>query len=170
MNLEISFLYYLVNCIFLSIKTTKKIFCNTLLKNKLLRFSNLKFLFTINRDHFQLFIVLNFSSTFNLCELAVVMDYVGKLMRGNTIFNPENIGIVTPFKLQEKKIKDELKKMELLDRINVGTVQLFQGQEREVIIVTTVRSRLLEHEGKVHIGFLDNEKVGSLLGKYNFFN
>ncbi|XP_058807171.1 putative helicase mov-10-B.1 [Phymastichus coffea] len=45
-----------------------------------------------------------------------------------------------------------------LKNINVGTVELFQGQERKIIIMTTVRSKLLLHDGKQHLGFLSNPK------------
>lgn len=45
--------------------------------------------------------------------------------------------------------------------IKVGTVEEFQGDERVIIIVTTVRSKpdLLEMDEKFNLGFLDNPKV-----------
>lgn len=86
------------------------------------------------------------------------MDYVKKLTEAGSRFTEENVAIITPFKLQESKFKDELEKMNKT-QIAVGTVQTFQGQEKEVIILSTVRSRLLDHNGRVHIGFLGNKKV-----------
>lgn len=74
------------------------------------------------------------------------------------------IGIVTPFKLQQYHIKKQLEKMKY-SNIAVGTVEIFQGQERDVIIVSTVRSQIFKNQDSYHIGFLSNPKVF-----FNIFN
>lgn len=96
-------------------------------------------------------------STYNLEEIDVVADYIKMILASNK-FKKKDIAVITPFKLQEKYIQKSLRQKKLSD-VDVGTVQIFQGQEREVIILSTVRSRLLQHNGQVHIGFLGNQKV-----------
>lgn len=47
------------------------------------------------------------------------------------------------------------------DKISVGSVEEFQGQERTVIIVSTVRSKpeYMSFDMQFHLGFLRNPKV-----------
>lgn len=45
--------------------------------------------------------------------------------------------------------------------IEVGTVEAFQGKEKRVIIISTVRANcgLLDHDAKFQLGFLVDDKV-----------
>jgi len=74
------------------------------------------------------------------------------------VITQKDIGIITPFKQQQLNIKHHLATMNLKD-ITVGTVESFQGQERNVIILSTVRSKIFKHDDKEHLGFLSNPKV-----------
>ncbi|XP_058807108.1 putative helicase mov-10-B.1 isoform X2 [Phymastichus coffea] len=101
-------------------------------------------------------------SSCNHTEVQLVLDYVDKLIKNKTgldlgLIDPDDIGIVTPFTLQSKLIKKKLNHKKL-EGINVGTVELFQGQERKVMIMTTVRSKTFFHDGQRHIGFLSSPK------------
>ncbi|XP_011708077.1 PREDICTED: putative helicase MOV-10 [Wasmannia auropunctata] len=99
-------------------------------------------------------------SVYNTAEVLAVLVYVNILM--NTKFNKRaiktrDIGIITPFKRQQLDIKHHLAAMNLKG-ITVGTVETFQGQERNVMILSTVRSKIFKHDDIEHLGFLSNPK------------
>ncbi|CAE6460524.1 unnamed protein product [Rhizoctonia solani] len=96
-------------------------------------------------------------SYFNPHEVSLVKEYVQGLIP--FIASPRNIGIVTPYKAQVRKLRKLLKDNEIED-IDIGSVEQFQGQERQVIIVSTVRSNkdLLSFDLKHTLGFVSNPK------------
>ncbi|CAE6495202.1 unnamed protein product [Rhizoctonia solani] len=96
-------------------------------------------------------------SYFNPHEVSLVKEYVQALIP--FIATPRKIGIVTPYKAQVRKIRKLLKDNDVTD-IDIGSVEQFQGQERQVIIVSTVRSNrdLLSADLKHTLGFVSNPK------------
>ncbi|KAG7332537.1 hypothetical protein KOW79_004371 [Hemibagrus wyckioides] len=114
----------------------------------------------------------NSPSFFNTSEILVVIDYLKKLLltqgkKGIARISPKDIGIITPYRKQVEKLRKaiikcdrELKVFEDIEHLKVGSVEEFQGQERRVIIVSTVRSSsdYLEFDSIFNIGFLRNEK------------
>lgn len=66
--------------------------------------------------------------------------------------SPSDIGVITPYRKQCSKIHIELEKNRIKD-VQIGSVEQFQGQEKQIIILSTVRSNMKT------IGFLDNPKV-----------
>ncbi|XP_057340632.1 putative helicase mov-10-B.1 [Microplitis mediator] len=100
-------------------------------------------------------------SVHNDREIGQVVSYVRRLLNSNLggkIVKPEDIGIVTPYKLQRNLIHKALADFNITN-VPVGTVEIFQGQEKDIIIITTVRSVVYKtEENKYHIGFLSNPK------------
>jgi superfamily I DNA and/or RNA helicase len=82
-------------------------------------------------------------SWFNSDEVQVVRNYV-KLLTQDTRTNrpePKDIGVITPYSKQSQKVRQCFAtEGERLRDLTVGSVEQFQGQERKVIIVSTVRS------------------------------
>ncbi|XP_019423448.1 PREDICTED: probable RNA helicase SDE3 isoform X1 [Lupinus angustifolius] len=100
----------------------------------------------------------NNPSWFNRVEASKVVEVVKRLIAGGNI-RDEDIGIITPYRQQVLKIKQTLENLDMPD-IKVGSVEQFQGQEKEVIIVSTVRSTIKHNDfDRVHcLGFLSNHR------------
>ncbi|KAA0202021.1 hypothetical protein HAZT_HAZT009602, partial [Hyalella azteca] len=105
----------------------------------------------------------NNPSFFNVFEMAQVVEYVEQLMHEMNI-EPKNIGIVTPYREQMKKIREALSSKfgRVTDELRIGTPEVFQGDERLVVIVSTVRAnpeRLITDDYiSAKLGFLSNPK------------
>lgn len=67
-----------------------------------------------------------------------------------------DIGVISTYRAQCKVLRNKFNKRDWFD-IKVGTVDSFQGEERPVIIVSTVRARA------DNAGFLHNERVSSVV-------
>ncbi|EDV56098.2 uncharacterized protein Dere_GG22453 [Drosophila erecta] len=99
----------------------------------------------------------NAKSSLSLCnskEIDVVMDYVKDLMyfgiNGEKLLQTD-IGIISPYKNQYHRIQEQLN-MRNWSQIDCGSVELFQGKEKHVVIVSFVRSFTPK------LGFLNNER------------
>ncbi|XP_072537725.1 putative helicase mov-10-B.2 [Salminus brasiliensis] len=114
----------------------------------------------------------NSPSFFNTTEISKVVDYLKMLLmsqgkKGIAKIAPKDIGIITPYRKQVEKLRKaiikcdkELKVFKGIEELKVGSVEEFQGQERRVIIVSTVRSssQYINIDADFNIGFLKNEK------------
>lgn len=83
----------------------------------------------------------------NLAECDVVCGYVQKLTREANV-KAKDIGIITPYRFQIKLLRSRFSKTH--PQMLIDSVERFQGCERRVIIISTVRSN--------GIGFLDCQK------------
>ncbi|XP_033097183.1 putative helicase MOV-10 [Anneissia japonica] len=101
-------------------------------------------------------------SFFNTKECHAVFEYIQKLMEGRHSgkkLKQSDIGVISPYRKQVQKIQKALDKRNYKD-IKVGSVEEFQGQERLIIIVSTVRSseQFLKDDKHFKLGFLNNPK------------
>ncbi|KAJ3573071.1 hypothetical protein NP233_g2668 [Leucocoprinus birnbaumii] len=80
-------------------------------------------------------------SFFNIDEAILVKKYCESLI-GNrkSGIRAEHIGVITPYFAQRCKVKNLLERNTKLEGVTVGSVEAFQGQERRIIIISTVRS------------------------------
>lgn len=87
-------------------------------------------------------------------EIRKVVEWIVKLLK--TKFDDKevflsDIGVISPYKQQCQLIREQLINNDL-DGITVGTAEIFQGQERRIIIISTVRTNN-------ELGFVSNEEV-----------
>ncbi|KAG8756229.1 hypothetical protein FRC12_010636 [Ceratobasidium sp. 428] len=96
-------------------------------------------------------------SFFNPHEASLVKECVQSLVP--YMATTKQIGIVTPYRAQVRKIRQLLRDIGI-DDIDIGSVEKFQGQERQVIILSTVRSNkdFLGFDLKHTLGFVANKQ------------
>lgn len=94
-------------------------------------------------------------SLFNSKEAETVINYIQKLLRNTDGLGKPvtelDIGVVTPYKLQSKVIARACRR-NAFDKITVGTAEVFQGQEKPVMIVSTVCTKGI-------LGFVKDPRV-----------
>lgn len=97
-------------------------------------------------------------SWFNRIEASKVVEIIRVLIEQREL-REDDIGVITPYRQQVCKIRGALESLGKTN-IRVGSVEQFQGQEREVIIISTVRSTVKHNEfDKAHyLGFLSNPR------------
>ncbi|NXY76275.1 SDE3 helicase, partial [Glareola pratincola] len=111
-------------------------------------------------------------SFFNTSEIEVLIHYLKKLLQsrgkgGCPSVSPKEVGIISPYRKQVEKIRKaitsldpDLRALPDIKLLKVGSVEEFQGQERRVILISTVRScsEYLELDETFNLGFLKNPK------------
>lgn len=73
-------------------------------------------------------------------------------------FKDNDIGVITPYSLQVKDLRILCDKQFENRSVKIGSVEEFQGQERNIIIISTVRSKSknMVHDEKYGLGFIKN--------------
>jgi superfamily I DNA and/or RNA helicase len=105
----------------------------------------------------------NSPSWFNISEVEIVVSYVLQLqeaIRSRTVpaLSLKDVGIITPYQKQVHKLREALKR--ITSDVIVGSVEQFQGDERRVIILSTVRSdpQFVDLDQKFNLGFVASPK------------
>ena len=99
----------------------------------------------------------------NQSEANIVESYVSDLLQTG-IVDCNDIGIISPYRGQVKEIRQKLSKLkkikENISSISIGPVEVFQGDERPVIILSTVRSSEdhLQFDLKFSLGFVNEPR------------
>ncbi|KAL0958010.1 hypothetical protein HGRIS_000184 [Hohenbuehelia grisea] len=98
-------------------------------------------------------------SFFNADEAIQVKQYIEALRSDRKIrIADKDIGVITPYHAQVGKIRKAL--LGVADSVKVGSTEEFQGQERPVIIISTVRSsrEFVQYDLRHTLGFVANPR------------
>ncbi|KAK6456726.1 P-loop containing nucleoside triphosphate hydrolase protein [Scheffersomyces xylosifermentans] len=95
-------------------------------------------------------------SKYNEMEALVVIQHLEKLLDSGVL--PEHVGIISPYNAQVSLLKRSLQKeldqgLREYNKVEISTVDGFQGREKEVIIISLVRSN-----DSREIGFLKDKR------------
>lgn len=101
----------------------------------------------------------NSPSWFNIIEIEIVKNYVDRLLDECGV-RPREIGIIAPYHKQVQKLKRAIGTR--TDEIEIGSCEQFQGREKRVIIISTVRSTttadIFRLDEKYDLGFVSQPK------------
>lgn len=92
----------------------------------------------------------NNKSYYNMQEVRVVCYLVKQIPR------ELSVGVITPYSQQVLKIKEKLDKVFGHRKIEVNSIDGFQGKEKDVIIISCVKS--MKNDKVVGLGFLEDER------------
>lgn len=95
------------------------------------------------------------TSSTNSDEANLLIKYLGNYLNNNEIQNKHSIAIISPYKKQVDILKDNISQLlnyeQYKSNISVNTIDSFQGQERDIVCISLVRSNT-----KNEIGFLSD--------------
>lgn len=99
-------------------------------------------------------------SWYNSKEIEATINVIKRLMppksakEGLRQIAQSDIGVVTPYRKQKFKLLQRLRYLNF-DEVMVGTAEIFQGKEKPVMIISTVRS-----DGE--LGFVEDPRVSQI--------
>ncbi|EDV96181.1 probable RNA helicase armi [Drosophila grimshawi] len=96
-------------------------------------------------------------SWYNVVEAVEVFKMCCKLYGQNV--SPQNIGIMSPYSKQVKVLRTLFIGADM-DMPKIGSVEEFQGQERDIMLISTVRSSQdnLQSDARLSLGFVHSSK------------
>lgn len=104
-------------------------------------------------------------SWYNRDELIITMEFVQKLLETKSLgLSESDVGIITPYAKQASKLRElaRRRRWNVGDgHLKIGSVEEFQGQERTVILISTVRSQIASiatFDTPFQLGFVKQEK------------
>lgn len=98
-------------------------------------------------------------SAYNIEEVKIVYSLYKYLMENIPQLKNENIGIITTYRKQVEKL-NEIFGQQILDGLEISTVDSFQGKEKDIIIFSTVyaHNTRIRNKGKVPNIFNDKRR------------
>ena len=86
-----------------------------------------------------------------------------------------SVGVITPYKAQLDLIRERTKQLGLRNiKVDVNTVDAFQGSQRDIIIYSTVRSNnrrsigFIKEQARLNVSFSRAIRALIIIGDYDF--
>ena len=119
----------------------------------------------------------NFGKTWvNLKEARAICEII-KDIKNSEMFIGKSVGVVTPFSGQKEKINDILQEMGISSKdVLVGTVDTFQGNERDIMIFSPVISKGMipqtanwtDDKNRVNVALTRARDLMVVVGNYDY--
>lgn len=96
-------------------------------------------------------------SWLNPKEAIIILDLLEKFRSLNV--SMDDIGIISPYQGQVRYIREVMVKRNMPE-VKIGSVEEYQGQEKPIILLSTVRSskKQFEYDQQFNLGFVHNPK------------
>lgn len=93
-------------------------------------------------------------SWMNPIEAKVLIRLLCNILKSSV--DAADVGIIAPYQLECKCIRDQLKEAGIKEAPKIGTVEEFQGQEKKIILISTVRTTeaKLDYDKRFYLGFV----------------
>lgn len=126
-----------------------KIIADESVKNKILKIDGFSdksiHFYDLNKNEIKEAIFKESKSYYNEEEIYYISYLVGECLRNNIL--SEQIGVITPYKAQKVLLKKQLDRM----KVEIDTIDSYQGREKDIIMLSLVRSNFDKN-----IGFLND--------------
>lgn len=115
-------------------------------------------------------------SYYNSCEVEIIKDFIKKRYE---LISKENItvGVITGYSAQKALIMKEINNYNLDNKIDVNTVDAFQGREKDIIIYSTVRSNekdrsigFQKEAERINVAFSRAKELLIIVGNMDMFS
>jgi superfamily I DNA and/or RNA helicase len=81
----------------------------------------------------------------------------------------DDIGVIAPYQQQVRLIRETLKMVHALDRIEVNTVDQYQGRDKSAIVISFVRTAHTSNTTQVCFPLAEYCVIGSCSAVYGYF-
>ncbi|KAK4876515.1 hypothetical protein RN001_009021, partial [Aquatica leii] len=132
-------------------------------------FSSLKPYLVFN---FDMEAIMNSQEYSNKAEILCVLKLLNALNQKLASSSNFSIGIITPYNHQRTKIREELELRSFGSNVTVNTVDSFQGQEKDVIIMSCVRestNNFLTDEQRLNVALTRARHALYIIGSSSLF-
>ncbi|KAF5294950.1 hypothetical protein FQR65_LT10663 [Abscondita terminalis] len=122
--------------------------------------------------NFDMETIMNSQEYSNKAEIICVLKLLNVLNKKYKKSNKFSVGVITPYNNQKSRINDELRGKTYSSNVSVNTVDSFQGQEKDVIIMSCVRensNNFVTDEQRLNVALTRAKHALYIIGSSSLF-